>query len=649
MSLENIHLAEESSVGEFSILKYVKSETLVNLWLAAYFEKRIKKKQLISISIDESVQEIIKITNSENEWIPLRISCGLLTGVVKLFYHKVEYLDNKCTTVFTRMQNFSKNIHKNANNLTFNKVPSKETSNPKIDRFQNNSKQLKSVIDIEDINRTLDDINEDSIDQLEMVPISQATDLSGNQSLELIMSQRSDQSSYRTSSMPILLDMEFDDFINNEENEDADVEMMIEDRVIVNESGIEIDLEASIEKRRGASVDFGEILSNGLDDIGSIERGKISEHGSNGDLLDIDNHDEYRGSINTFRASTISDTNRDSIGGFSAVLDVLEGSGNRLSISGIAENILNKSPTLDNISTLPLPEISRSVKVSEAYGGRAGTKRMKLVEIAQDIVTCSRPLENGDKSLRNAFSNSKSDIMRFKNLINTSKNSEIGVLGLSRILPIRLSGEFLLKFINNEGPKVRNLRKKVVYKSNKSSFGLGSVERTPNSSMEACSSFESFGNYAEQEVCGNFCSEEQNSDEELQMNTPVRGKRSQSQEDCNEKDELTFTPWTSYLGTEQRNVTNASPNTYYDDEKRIQSLFSSREIKTMHYLNSKFSKSDRLTFDELVKGSDAFVVAPIFVQILHLKSKSMIDIKQEEPFGEINIFPAVDNTQNIIM
>ncbi|KAL3126814.1 RAD21-N-terminal like protein [Cryptosporidium hominis] len=645
MSLENTHLAE-SSVGEFSILKYVKSETLVNLWLTAYFEKRIKKKQLMSINIDESVQEIIKITNSENQWIPLRISCGLLTGVVKLFCHKVEYLDNKCTTVFTRMQNFSKNLHNNPNNLNSIKFINKEGSNPKIDRPQNHSKQLKSVIDIEDINLTLN-INENSIDQLEMVPLSQVTERSENPNLELTLSQRSDQNLYQAGSMPILLDMEFDDFINNEENEDADVEMMIEDRLIVNESGVEIDLEANIEKRRGASVDFSEILANGLEEIGSIERGKLSEHGSNGDLLDIDNSHEYRGSINTFRASPISGSNRDSIGGFSAVLDTLEDSGNRLSISGITESILDKNSILNNISALNLPEISKSVKVSEAYSGRVGTKRMKVIEIPQDIVTSSRPLENGDKSLSIAFSNSKSDVKILKNLINLSKNSEMGVLGLNKTLPIRLSDEFLMSFISNEGPRVKNIRKRTIQKNNKSSFVSESVKRTSNPSIKAYSSFESLEDHAEQEIYTNSVYEELNPDEEFQINTPVRGKKSQSQ-DFDEKDELTFTPWTNYFGTAQRNIINLSPNTYYDDEEKIQSLFSSREVKTMEYLNSKFSKSDNLTFDELVKGSDASVVAPIFVQILHLKSKSMIDIQQEEPFGKISIFPVVNNAHKVM-
>ncbi|POM84201.1 N terminus of Rad21 / Rec8 like protein family protein [Cryptosporidium meleagridis] len=645
MSLENTHLAE-SSVGEFSILKYVKSETLVNLWLTAYFEKRIKKKQLMSINIDESVQEIIKITNSENEWIPLRISCGLLTGVVKLFCHKVEYLDNKCTTVFTRMQNFSKNLH-NSNNLNSSKVNNKEGLNPKIDRPQNHSKQLKSVIDIDYINRTLN-INDNSIDQLEMVPLSQLTERSENQNLELTLSQRSDQNLNQTGdSMPILLDMEFDDFINNEENEDADVEMMIEDRLIVNESGVEIDLEANIEKRRGASVDFGEILANGIEEIGSIERGKLSEHGSNGDLLDIDNSHEYRGSINTFRESPISGSNRDSIGGFSAVLETIEDSGNRLSISEVSESILNKDSILDNISAFNLPEISKSIKVSEAYSGRVGTKRMKVIEIARDIVTSSRPLENGDNSLSTAFSNSKSDLKILKNLINLNKNSEMGVLCLNKTLPIRLSGGFLMKFISNEGPRVKNIRKGTIHKNNKSSFVSDSVKRSPNLSIEASPSFENFEYRPEQEIYTNSVYEELNPDEEFQTNTPVRGKKLQSQEDCDEKDELTFTPWTNYFGTTQKNIIGLSPNTYYDDEKKIQSLFSSREVKTMEYLNSKFSKSDILTFDELVKGSDSSVVAPIFVQILHLKSKSMIDIHQEEPFGKISIFPVVNNAHKI--
>ncbi|TRY50790.1 Rad21/Rec8-like protein [Cryptosporidium tyzzeri] len=273
---------------------------------------------------------------------------------------------------------------------------------------------------------------------------------------------------------------------------------------------------------------------------------------------------------------------------------------------------------------------------------------MKVVEIAQDIALSSRPLENGDKSLSIAFSNSKSDLKILKNLINLSKNSEMGVLGLNKALPIRLSDEFLMNFISNEGPRIKNIKKRTIQKNSKSSFISESVKRTSNPLIEAYSSIESLEDHAEQEIYTNSVYEELNLDEEFQINTPVRGKKSQSQEDFDEKDELTFTPWTNYFGTTQRNIINLSPNTYYDDEKKIQSLFSSREVKTMEYLNSKFSKSDNLTFDELVKGSDASVVAPIFVQILHLKSKSMIDIQQEEPFGKISIFPVVNNAHKIM-
>ncbi|KAJ1609597.1 RAD21-N-terminal like protein [Cryptosporidium canis] len=628
MSLENTSAPEEVSLGEFSILKYVKSEILVNLWIAAYFEKRIKKKQLMAINIDESVQEIIRVTNSDDGWIPFRISGGLLTGVVKLFYHKVEYLDSKCTTIFTRMQNFSKSLNSNTSSQASGKVSSKEAPNSKIDRPQNHSKLIRGVIDIEEINRALDDINEDAISQLEMVPLSQASQQNESLAFELPPSPGDCQDSYQLGSMPIILDMEFDDFIN--EREVPDVEMEIEDRVIVNESGVEIDLEANIEKRRGASIDFSEVLANGLEEIGSSERGKFPELDRQSEFLDLDDRQEYRGSINSFKESSVSGSNRNSIGGFSAALDLLEDSGNRLSISAVAENIL-EIPGLDGTTTLSLPEISKSIKVNEAYSGRPGTKRMKIVEIPQDMLTFSRPLQNGSRGLIPDFLMRSFDL-KLRNLVDASKNSDAGVLSLSRNLPLRLSSVFAPNKENNP----RNPRKRLSQRGGKSVSSFQPAEEIPDSLTEYSPSFEEVGDLSGKDSFDYPGSEEQNATDEPEMKTPVRGGIVGSQE--SERDELTYTPWTNYISTDRRKAADTPANAYYD-ERKIQSLFSSRELKTMQYLESKFLKSERIGFDDLVRGSDATVVAPIFVQILHLKSKSMIDIKQSEPFGEIIISP----------
>lgn len=659
MSLENTRSAEETSIGEFSILKYVKSDILVNLWLAAYFEKRIKKKQLINISIDESVQEIIRITNSESEWVPLRISCGLLTGVVKLFCHKVEYLDSKCTTIFTRMQNFSRQLNGGASGSVSGRALSKETSDSKIDRPQNNARRIKGVIDIEEINRALDDINEDAISQLEMVPLSQASQQNGSQtSLGHAESQGNYQESYELGSMPIILDMEFDDFINNEERaEGPDVEMEIEDRVVLNESGVEIDLEAGIERRRGASVDFAEVLANGLEEIGSTEREKLLELDDQSDFMD--DRPEYRGSINSFKASSVSGSNRNSIGGFSASLDFLQDSGNRLSITAMAESILEKGPGLTGggastgASALPVPELSRSLKVSEAYSARLGVKRMKIVEISQDLLTWSRPLKGGvdSRGQTRVLSSDISDV-RLGNIASFGRSSEKGVLSLNRSLPVRLSDAFLTRFVGGStsgrsaGRRRSRLgglvgrRGSVVQKSGRSSFGSGSIGEDPSSTAEVDSWPGGLGEEAEGGAGGLGPQEQAPPVGDSEMRTPVRRQSIQIREDGRERDELTYTPWTNYVASDQRRPADGggSFTTSYYDERRLESLFSSREVKTMQYLESRFSESEHLSFDDLTRGSDAAVVAPIFVQILHLKSKSMIDIKQEGPFGEIFIF-----------
>ncbi|KAF7456658.1 cohesin complex subunit SCC1 [Cryptosporidium felis] len=626
MSFEKGSGAGNIPVGEFSILKYVKSEALVNLWLTAYFEKRIKKKQLMSIDINDSVKEIIKITSSEDEWIPLRISGGLLTGVVKVFYHKVEYLNNKCMTVFTRMQNFRRNVGRAEDGGPFGKNSSENLLDSNIDRAPSNTAG-RGIIDIEEINKTLDFINDSAVeDQLEIVPLSQATEKNGEFDLDLRLENRDDTG--QIDSVPILLDLEFDDFINFQ-----DTEMATEGDVIVNEAGVEIDLGARVEKRRGESLNFEDILEKGLEESGSLKGERLKRYSGVDFELDTEvDPQEYRESINMYGNSPLADSNRNSIGGISATFEFLQASENRPSISADSDSFFDK----EIISTIVNRERARPLATVRAPGSKQGLKRTKATEINQDIAIQSRPLEEGRVDPETAFSGNLFNIS-VENAIKAIRNSKLGILSVSRTLPTLINNRFFMNLSNRSIDKVCKKKRKIL--AGTKILDPPEFETVFSGSPRSKRIFSQIEGHPEDQEADEipetfeFAVQEDGSE----VRTPVRTRGLKSLE--NDRDELIFTPWTSYMSSKERGGCWKSPDVRIDNEKRLESLFLSREMKTMNYLNARFEENKSLSFEKLIEGSDASVVAPIFVQILHLKSKSMIEVEQKEPFGDIMIYP----------
>jgi len=67
-----------------------------------------------------------------------------------------------------------------------------------------------------------------------------------------------------------------------------------------------------------------------------------------------------------------------------------------------------------------------------------------------------------------------------------------------------------------------------------------------------------------------------------------------------------------------------------------------RSVRMVHFLDKNFTSAEKegereLSLQELVKGKSKRVVAGTFFEFLVLKTKNLIDMKQEEPYGEIKI------------
>jgi len=74
-----------------------------------------------------------------------------------------------------------------------------------------------------------------------------------------------------------------------------------------------------------------------------------------------------------------------------------------------------------------------------------------------------------------------------------------------------------------------------------------------------------------------------------------------------------------------------------DEDERISESVSERTSKMRSYLNSSFSGDEGLSFKTLFQGKPRRTVSVAFFELLVLKSKSFIDLQQEEPYGDIVI------------
>jgi cohesin complex subunit SCC1 len=65
--------------------------------------------------------------------------------------------------------------------------------------------------------------------------------------------------------------------------------------------------------------------------------------------------------------------------------------------------------------------------------------------------------------------------------------------------------------------------------------------------------------------------------------------------------------------------------------------FSERTQKMGQYLEKSFSTEERLSFNALFEGKNKRTVAVAFFELLVLKSNKLIDLQQDEPYGDIII------------
>ena len=74
----------------YSQLILAKKGELGKIWLAAHMAKKLSKKDIFKIKIEEYVQKVI----FPNEPLSLRVSGHLLLGIVRIYASKVDYLVN---------------------------------------------------------------------------------------------------------------------------------------------------------------------------------------------------------------------------------------------------------------------------------------------------------------------------------------------------------------------------------------------------------------------------------------------------------------------------------------------------------------------------------------------------------------------------
>lgn len=74
---------------------------LANIWMAAHWDRRLTKTQIVQMDIESSVNEIV---TGALPPMALRLSGQLLLGVTKIYGRKAVYLLEDCSTALTRLQ-----------------------------------------------------------------------------------------------------------------------------------------------------------------------------------------------------------------------------------------------------------------------------------------------------------------------------------------------------------------------------------------------------------------------------------------------------------------------------------------------------------------------------------------------------------------
>lgn len=81
-----------------------KQGPLARVWLAAHWERKLSKSQLLQTSIPTSVDTIVGDEDEETPPVALRLSGHLLLGIVRIYSRKAKYLEDDCTDALLRIQ-----------------------------------------------------------------------------------------------------------------------------------------------------------------------------------------------------------------------------------------------------------------------------------------------------------------------------------------------------------------------------------------------------------------------------------------------------------------------------------------------------------------------------------------------------------------
>ena len=83
---------------------WTKQGPLARIWLAAHWERKLSKTQLLQTDIPASVDTIVGGEDEEEAPVALRLSGQLLLGIVRIYSRKAKYLEDDCNDALVRIQ-----------------------------------------------------------------------------------------------------------------------------------------------------------------------------------------------------------------------------------------------------------------------------------------------------------------------------------------------------------------------------------------------------------------------------------------------------------------------------------------------------------------------------------------------------------------
>lgn len=82
---------------------FAKQGPLAKVWLAAHWERKLSKTQLLQTSIPTSVETIVG-DDDDDAPVALRLSGQLLLGIARIYSRKAKYLEDDCNDALVRIQ-----------------------------------------------------------------------------------------------------------------------------------------------------------------------------------------------------------------------------------------------------------------------------------------------------------------------------------------------------------------------------------------------------------------------------------------------------------------------------------------------------------------------------------------------------------------